>query len=155
MVSQITLVANILGCIEKQGIKTLNARQINAVIKAATDIFFELRKPNTPSKPRQGLNAWLASDDTGSSSKYMAHILAGGPTAPYAHPHDPSDFGRCHRFLEAVTQRKPLLRMAGKSPQWRSLVAEWSALTALWTMDTDRSRRKIWERMKKILATKI
>jgi hypothetical protein len=75
-----------------------------------------------------GLQAWLASDDTGQSSLYMASVL-GGFRRDYAHPRDLDDFGRCSRLLDAVPEFRPRLsEMRDKSPEWAALVDSWEAI---------------------------
>lgn len=54
-----------------------------------------------------GIIAWLESDDTGSSSLYMASVLSGKPGSYSNHyPRDPADFGRCMRLIKAVPSLK-------------------------------------------------
>ncbi|MBO1916633.1 hypothetical protein J4727_18635 [Providencia rettgeri] len=50
-----------------------------------------------------GLAAWLASDDVGASSKYMASVLS-GHLCSTSLPWDGADLGRCIRLLEAVPE---------------------------------------------------
>jgi hypothetical protein len=104
VISQISLVAEMVGLLEKKfGCKAMNAREMNTVIQAANLIVDEFAKPDVPVAKSMGLLAWLASDRVGLSSKYMAHVMSGGTLgAMYAHPHDPSDFGRCLGLLDAV-----------------------------------------------------
>lgn len=139
--SQIELVSAIFREIERQGkaahIKdlTLHSRGMQSVIEAANAIVACVATPFRPSSTGMGLAAWLASDDTGMSSKAMAHHLMGAHAERTAnhHPLDPSDFGRCHRFLEAVPAARAMLpEMAKVSETWARLIAEWPALTALY-----------------------
>lgn len=128
MVDQIELIAAIGKELGRQKHKYLNARQMGAVINAANLIVAEMETPHRSSVPGEGLTAWLASDDAGMSSKYMAHILADGPKVEPAYPHDADDFGRCSRFLLAVTDRKEIAAMDSCGKIWQGLVTMWPVL---------------------------
>ncbi len=138
--SQINLFSAILAEVAKQAkaqkMKDFpaNDRQMNAAVEAANLVVaaFAIDRPNAAGI---GLVAWLASDDTGMSSKAMAHHLFGiaGKDRHRCHPLDPSDFGRCHRFLQAVPEAQDKLHiMANVSDVWAKLVAIWPDLTALY-----------------------
>lgn len=146
MISQIQLTTEILKVLGKQA---LNVRQINAVIEAANMIIRELEKPTTMAIPGMGLQAWLNSDDTGSSSLFMAHVLAGAPAVRCACPLDCGDFGRCVRFLTAVPVSLGIERMAKHGPVWAALVKDWDRLTMLYNFD---SFYDVSEGLKKIEA---
>lgn len=140
---QIELVTGILRLIDEKakaaGYEELGIRadQMNAVCQAATDIVKAFADPTRPAVPEMGLNAWLNSHDTGASSKAMAHHLCQPflthPGDMKAHPWDADDFGRCHRFLEAVPgTREKISLMVHVSPTWAALVTNWDELTALY-----------------------
>lgn len=82
------------------------------------------------------LERWRCGVDTGTSSLTMAHAIFGlpfpdgrGPDLP----HDPGDFGRCLRFLEAVPgAREGLAAVCERYPEWGPLVREWDSLEALY-----------------------
>ena len=147
MLSQMQLVGAILIHLDESGVKDVNARQMNAVIRAADDILAALGDPHRPASPGMGLAAWLASDDTGTSSRYMAWALA--PAAglsmlrhdsrhPDPWPHDPDDFGRCVRLLEAVPELRPhipLLTDSRHGSAWNAIAAEWDTLEAWYRED--------------------
>jgi len=123
--NQIELIAAIAKELDRQGIKTLFQRQMNAVITAADAIIRELRIAPVMASYAMGLSAWCLSDDTGQSSKYMAAVLS-GVGGNYAHPHDLDDFGRCSRLLNAVPEfRERLELMRDVSRQWSNLVDVW------------------------------
>lgn len=134
MISQIDLVSSIFKHLEKQGVKTANTRQMNAVVSAATNIVEAFSKPHAPATEGMGLQAWLMSDDTGSSSLWIARFLGGGPPSQsYAYPHDADDFGRCYRLLKAVPEfRERLPELATSGEEWAALVANWIELEAYW-----------------------
>lgn len=126
MISQIELISAICFDLDRQGVKSLVSRQYNAVIAAANYIIAEIGREPVLATEGMGLAAWLASDDVGLSSRYMAGVLGGSFTAEYAHPYDPGDFGRCVRLLDAVPEfRDRLAIMAGCSDVWKRLVAVW------------------------------
>jgi hypothetical protein len=136
MVNQIDLVGAISKELDRQGIKNVNSRQLNTIIKAADMILLELEIPNTLSKPGMGLEEWLLSDDTGSSSKYMACILLGKGHAEHAYPHDSDDFGRCYRFLQAVPEAKKFLnKLSTKGEIWRIYIENWPELEYLYDQE--------------------
>jgi hypothetical protein len=68
-----------------------------------------------------------------SSTALLARMLGASPDdATFGHPHDPSDFGRCHRLLEHVPEwRTRLPEMAACSAYWAALVDRWDEITAL------------------------
>ena len=77
---------------------------------------------------------WLMSDDTGVSSKTIMHVMEGcaPPSFGVDVPHDRSDFGRCHRLLEAFPSYRDRMReVADRYPMWGPLVREWGRLTQL------------------------
>ena len=129
MVSQIELIATITKFLDKQGVKTMVPRQFNAIITAADSIIDEIEKPVVMASPGMGLNAWLNSDDTGISSKWMAAVLS-GRTSPYGHPHDVDDFCRCMRLIEAVPEYANRLdELRGQSKEWDALLDRWGAIS--------------------------
>ena len=131
MLNQIDLISAIAKEIDRQGVKTICARQMNAVIHAANEIIRAMSIAPVMAAPAMGLVAWMASDDTGSSSKYMAAVMSGVP-GNYAHPHDTGDFGRCSRLLDAVPEfRDKMEMMRDKSPQWAALLDAWSDIESL------------------------
>ncbi|WP_196160895.1 hypothetical protein [Reinekea sp. G2M2-21] len=113
----------------------LEPRQMNALLKISTDIADIVNAPAIRSTEDIGLVNWLASDDTGSSSLYLASVLF--PSAfkvklpCFAYPYDPSDFSRCIKLLRA----EPSLRtnywdkiLNDNSPIWRELAQRWDEL---------------------------
>lgn len=69
---------------------------------------------------------WLAGDDVGESSKFMASVLSGEFKAHNSYPYDPDDFGRCWRFLTKFPA------LAAKLPEMRKQGAVWSRLIDNW-----------------------
>lgn len=131
------------------------SRAFNAIIAGVNSIIAELERPNRDSFTAMGLTAWLRSDDTGMSSKAMAHHLCGSYAEyPNEHPHDPDDFGRCHRFLEAVpTTRERVSEMEKVSPKWKALADHWDELTAIYLEEIPTGKcPKLYARMKELLS---
>ncbi|MEQ4627688.1 hypothetical protein ABN062_22385, partial [Providencia manganoxydans] len=80
-----------------------------------------------------GLTAWLASDDVGASSKYMASVLSGQFNSPHHYPWDGADLGRCIRLLEAVPElASQLHKMKACSPQWSAVIDNWDKWKVLY-----------------------
>lgn len=146
MIDQIQLVNAVIKELGKQGVKDANPRQLNTVIASVNSIIKEFQSPTQPATAGMGLQAWLASDDVGQSSLYMASVLCAemmsvSPSqlrnAPYAHPHDPDDLGRCIRFLQAVPEARDRLRdMEATSKIWKFYVANWGSLESLYSAGT-------------------
>lgn len=117
---------------------TATSRQMNVICAAATTICEHMATDDIPSKPNEGLQRWLGGHDTGVSSLTMAAVMfsagnyVGNPHL-YSHPHDSDDFGRCHRFLEAVPGSRDLLHLMDTvSPVWKALVQQWPEITTLY-----------------------
>lgn len=154
-VNQISLFSSLVTMLRKDfGITEMNDRQSNVVIQAAKDIFAAMQN-DVGVSAGMGLTAWLASDRVGSSSKYMAHVLTGKTWgAKYAHPHDPSDFGRCLGLLEAVPAfRDRLSMMSAESGEWDRLVHSWDEIERLYREELPSGRApKCFEKMRKLLG---
>lgn len=132
--SQINLISAISTEIEKQipGIPA-EPRYMNAIIKAANLVCDEFKKPLVKASDGMGLTAWLASDDVGASSKYMASVLSGQFCAPHHYPWDGADLGRCIRLLEAVPELETELhKMKACSPQWSAVIDNWDKWKVLY-----------------------
>lgn len=130
-INQIELFSAIVENLEKQGFKTMVPRQFNAIIAAANSIIAEVETEPVRAYSDMGLRAWLASDDVGMSSAYLASVL-GGFSRPYAHPYDADDFQRCVKLLMAVPAfQGKLAEMRGKSKEWDALLDDWLVISAL------------------------
>lgn len=133
--NQFDLVTGFLKVIGKQQ-KCVKPRVINTVIECANKIISEIERPDIVATPGMGLSAWLKCDDTGLSSRFMAHVLSGGPPAENRHPLDADDFGRCYRFLRAVcapgSGKEKVAGMASCSLQWHALVGVWADLEQIY-----------------------
>jgi len=80
---------------------------------------------------------WFCSGNVGVSSCTLCSVLYGIPPKDKFHnyPGDPSDFGRCKRFLDILCpeDKEVLLRAAAKiSPQWKALIEKWDFLESIY-----------------------
>lgn len=83
---------------------------------------------------------WLLGTDTGISSKTIFFVLASTEQLRTCTnldwddvPHDPSDFGRCHRLLEKFPAwRDRLDEVAEAYPAWQPFADAWEQMTALY-----------------------
>ena len=161
-IPQISLFADISNLISKKyKIKTVGARHMNAIIAAANAICAEFGRDDRHAPKNGGLQVWLASDDIGMSSRYMASILA--PLAGMGqvwcdginYPHDPDDFWRCLNLLECVPEfRAHLPALSDKHPIWAGYVARWAEMEALFKEEEPTgSAPKLYALMKSIQST--
>ncbi len=104
---------------------------------------------------------WLAGPDTGISSCTIYGVLYadGGYVHRFGEvwadvPHDPADFGRCHRLLKLFPAwRARLGEVADKHPKWRPLVEHWDELEALYGEELPSGTApKLWARMRELAA---
>jgi hypothetical protein len=162
VISQIELFVAICKDLERQGHKDVIPRHVNAIIRACDDIIREFQAPHMLAEPASGLDAWLRSDDTGSSSMAMAnHLVAlDGGKPPHVrpddrrhHPADPSDLGRCIGLLAAVPELRPHLpAMAAVSPAWAALIGAWDELEALYAEEAPGGKApRTYRRMRELL----
>ena len=132
-VSQIDLVVAIGKALAKLGYESSEPRHMNAIIEAANIIRREFNRESVAAVDGMGLAAWLQSDDTGLSSKWMAHICAGGPSTLFGYPYDPGDFGRCYRFLRAVPEaRDNFYKLKECGAVWAAFVDNWKEMELLY-----------------------
>lgn len=87
--------------------------------------------------------SWIMGPDTGISSITIWHVMTGRPWTDADFrpnvPHDPSDFGRCHRLLQAFPSWRPRLpEVAALYPKWGPMVREWDRMTALYEEELKR-----------------
>lgn len=80
---------------------------------------------------------WFTGPDTGISSVTIWHVMTGRQWPEEAFspnvPHDPDDFGRCHRLLQAFPSWRPRPpEVAARYPKWGPMVREWDRMTALY-----------------------
>ena len=138
--NQITLVTDIMAALSRQ-VPGLPAepRLINCVISAANSICEEFAKPIVKASAGMGLTDWLASDDVGMSSKFMASALSGQFKAEFAYPRDPDDLGRCIRLIKAVPELKGLIH------NMRSHGVMWTVVANNWERWSEMYEKEQWE----------
>lgn len=89
------------------------------------------------SLPDTAETRWICGGDTGTSSatiwSVMTNISLHGVNRDSGVPHDPADFGRCHRLLEKFPEwRARMPEVAVKFPAWQPFVGAWETMTALY-----------------------
>lgn len=106
-------------------------------------------------KSLQKILSWLDGDDTGLSSKFLAQLALGNPLPAIHYPYDPSDFGRCYRFLQVLEpdEQDEVLRLAShRSAEWERLIECWDELVELYLEEYPSGKApKLYERMKELL----
>lgn len=120
------------------------------------DLIIEMRSNALRVAGRTPEARWLASGDTGTSSLTIWAVMTGWSMPDGRDPsipHDPDDFGRCHRLLEAFPQwRGRLPEVAAKHPEWTGLVAAWDELTALYIEELPTGRApRCYARMREVI----
>lgn len=103
--------------------------------------------------PEINRHNWIASRDTGISSKTIWSVMTGNTVEDHYPPSDPADFGRCYRLLKLFPEWVPKLhRVSEKYPSWSGLVAHWGELTALYEEELPTGwSEKLFARMKELL----
>lgn len=101
--------------------------------------------------------SWLANGDTGISSRTIWFVLMGRPIPANDWtdvPHDPADFGRCHRLLAVMPSwRARLGEVAAEYPEWKPLVDHWDELAALYEEELPKGTApKMYARMQELRA---
>jgi hypothetical protein len=100
-----------------------------------------------------GINAWQRSDHTGSSSLWMARVLAKVGAARYAYPHDPDDFQRCVGLLVACPElRHRLDTMAETGPEWAAILPHWPEWELWLAEPSPGAHQALYDRMRAVLA---
>lgn len=100
------------------------------------------------------ITKWAVSDDTGLSSEYLASCAIGDPNESVHYPLDPSDFGRCYRLMQILSddeQFAALDRAAKESTKWATIGVHWAELVQLYLEEKDLDRApKLYARMKEL-----
>ncbi len=129
-------------------------RQYNAIIDGVNGIVREFSIGEKKAGEGIGVEAWRRTDQVGRSSDFMATKLSRKGMRDYAHPHDPSDFGRCISLLDAAPElRLNLNWMAREGKQWAILVQHWEELEALYREESKTGRcPQLYDKMQKLYA---
>ena len=130
---------------EKHGVVDVSARHMNAIIDAANRLCDEFNRDDVTAPDGAGLDAWFGSDHVGLSSVYMARD-------EHAYPHDPSDFWRCLKLLDAVPAlRSHIGAMATCGPIWAAYVEHWHEMAALYAEEEPTGKApKLYALMQKL-----
>lgn len=78
---------------------------------------------------------WLATGDTGLSSKTIAFATCGIKYPDSYYPRDPSDFKRCLEMLEACPSIKDLLCVKSLHKNWVRFVDSWDLMVEMYNED--------------------
>lgn len=104
------------------------------------------------------LHRWFGSNDRGISSNAIVEVMEGLPrgmlTGSFGlgHPHDPADFGRCFRLLEAVPLYRHRMDEMRISPVWNALVNHWAELERLYIEECPGGKcHKLYDRMQELI----
>lgn len=93
---------------------------------------------------------WMSNGERGISSETIWGRMMGFRIVKYgeSHPHDPDDFSRCYKLLQAVPEWREKLQSVMKpvSPQWSILVDNWDKLTEMYEQNV----REQWKNYKKV-----
>lgn len=98
-----------------------------------------------PADALRRIGNWLLGDDTGISSKTMAAIALGSDQGYMSWhvdaPHDPSDFARCYRLVQAVPEiRAAFPRIAERVPPFAGILERWDELCAVFDREAPTGR---------------
>ena len=114
----------------------VDSKIFNVCIEAANLIVAECARERVTAVQGMGVSAWFESDDTGSSSRYMACKLDGGktrlPLQGYEYPSDADDFGRCVRMVRACGYEDRIHLMIDTGEEWKQIANSWNNLTGLY-----------------------
>ena len=106
----------------------------------------------------QRIMQWLASGHRGISSNTMLQVITGIVAESghfgLSHPHDPADFNRCHKLLEAVPElREGFPKLAAKSKAWKALLEHWDELTEMLKDQIATGKANgMYERMRELIS---
>lgn len=90
-------------------------------------------KANQEDTAREKALWWLANGFVGMSSKTMCNFFLGNKDFKINHPHDPDDFSRCYKLLQAVPEwKRRISELQSLSPQWKNLSENWDKLTEMY-----------------------
>ncbi len=79
---------------------------------------------------------WIANGRVGLSSRTMWCCFMGAKDFRIDYPHDPDDFSRCYKLLQAVPEWKnELHKLKTLSPQWSALIDNWDELTRMYELN--------------------
>ncbi|MBP9794118.1 MAG: hypothetical protein KBC56_08980 [Flavobacterium sp.] len=125
------------------------------IIDGFTKRHFNCEKTWTEPKPDEGLsvnqkmNFWLANGERGISANTIFQTISGVQALKGnpSHPHDPDDFGRCYKLLQAIPEwRSQMNKLRRLSIAWDNLVENWDKLTEMY----EQNKKEDWKNHEKI-----
>lgn len=152
-ISQMKLVSAIMKELEHQKVNC-DVATMNACVSAANSIIAQIERPRVYADHTMSVLGWYASDDVGSSSKWLASMLFCVKTEAVEYPYDPADFGRCIRMLRNVRDAEDIFKeLSGKikadgGAVWSAYIDNWNELCALWDEESPNKKcPKLYKRM--------
>jgi hypothetical protein len=89
---------------------------------------------------------WMLNGEVGMSSKTIWSVMMGMGISKRDYPHDPGDFSRCYKLLEAIPEWKSQLnRLKPVSKQWSNLVENWDRLTEMYEQNVNEEWKNVDE----------
>lgn len=116
------------------GIKDLNKKikAFNILHKDCEKTWVELEADQKQSMKERAL-WWIVNGHVGLSSKTMWNYFMGYKDFEVNHPHDPDDFSRCQKLLEAIPEwKKRVPELSILSKEWKALSSNWEKLTEMY-----------------------
>ncbi|WP_407330572.1 hypothetical protein [Enterovibrio sp. 27052020O] len=139
--SQPSLVAAIMSFLgDEKPSGGVDVALMNKVIEAANLVCEECARERVYADKPMTPKEWLASDDTGQSSKYMLSVLAelGCPAEDGPTPRDAADFGRCLRMVRVCGFESDVSKMREYGDNWQRIADNWGQLVAWYDADNNR-----------------
>lgn len=90
---------------------------------------------------------WFINGERGNSSEFMWSVFTGTSKKDVCYPHDPADFNRCYKLLQAIPEWKTRLKELKRyGLQWSNLVDNWDKLTEMFEQNV----KEYWKNVDKI-----
>jgi hypothetical protein len=131
----------------------LGIKEMTKKIEAFNELHGDCKKTWEEPKADQSQNVlqkanwWITNGETGLSSKTMWSFFLNLNIPVINHPHDPDDFGRCYKLLEAVPEWKERIPELSKlSEPWKNLSENWDKLTQMY----EQNQSEDWQNYEKI-----
>jgi len=90
---------------------------------------------------------WIENGEVGASSETMWGCFMENKYFSINHPHDPDDFKRCYKLLQAIPEWKTeLYKLKQLSMVWSNLVDNWDKLTEMY----EENMKTNWKHYEKV-----